>query len=270
MNDEDEADTTTRWEQEWPNRWVLSGTRVWASEPHAKTGTSDITENNDDAKPVMKEEEEVDPLEKLKKDKKAMMRRIIYDGEKAATKAFTLDSGLKVVLPSKGGKRRKRTRGKLRARSRVKSRKKRRRKRRKSRRRKRTRKRRRKRRKKGGQLKNIALSDIRLNQRYTVTLVAGEAEPRVFRATLLRIFPSQGQQIIGERQFLFHRIESIEGQPIVGFDRNTQMAIFENRVESIQQFNIAPDDNPDLARLINEHVGGRRKKRTRRRGKSRR
>jgi len=131
---EDEADTTTRWEQLWPgSRWVLSGTRVWASEPHAKTGTSDETEDNDDAKPVMKEEEKVDALEKLKKDKDAMMRRIIQDGEDASTKAFALDSGLNVVLPSKKDKQQqkggRRTRGKLRAKSRAKSRKKRRRKR---------------------------------------------------------------------------------------------------------------------------------------------
>ena len=55
--DEDEADTTTRWEAAWPDRWVLSGTRTYSTEAHAKTGTSDKTEDNDDAKPVMKEEE---------------------------------------------------------------------------------------------------------------------------------------------------------------------------------------------------------------------
>jgi len=134
---EDEADTTTRWEQLWPgSRWVLSGTRTYTTEPHAKTGTSDKTEDNDDAKPVMKEEEKVDALEKLKKDKEAMMKRIIHDGERSSTKAFRLDSGLKVVLPSKkGGKKGKK-----------KTRKKRRRKRRQSRRKSKGRKRRRKKR----------------------------------------------------------------------------------------------------------------------------
>ena len=158
--DEDEADTTTRWEQLWPgSRWVLSRKRTYTTEPDAKTGTSDKTEDNDDAKPVMKEEEKVDALEKLKKDKEAMMKRIIHDGEEASTKAFRLESGLKVVLPSKkdkqqamkrlrklGKRKRKggrRTRGKLRAKSRAKSRKKRR----KSKGRKRRRKKRTKRRK---------------------------------------------------------------------------------------------------------------------------
>ena len=152
---EDEADTTTRWQQLWPgSRWVLSGTRTWGTEPHAKTGTSDEVEDNDDAKPVMKEEEEVDPLEKLKKDKEAMMKRIIQDGEEASTTEFTLKSGLKVVLPSKNKQQQKkkkkkkkqkggrRTRGK----KRTKSRKKRRKSRHKSRRKKRRRKKRTKRR----------------------------------------------------------------------------------------------------------------------------
>ena len=106
----------------------------------ARTGTSKKNPKIDDAKPV----KPPDAVKKLKKDKEAMMKRIIQDGEEASTKEFTLPSGLKVVLPSKGGKRRKRTRGKLRARSRVKSRKKRRRKRRKSRRKSKGRKRRRK------------------------------------------------------------------------------------------------------------------------------
>ena len=75
----------------------------------------------DDAKPV----EQEDALEKLKKDKEAMIRRIEQQ-------------------KPKGGKRRKRTRGKLRAKSRAKSRKKRRRKRRKSRRKSKGRKMRRK------------------------------------------------------------------------------------------------------------------------------
>jgi len=157
---EDEAAKTTRWEQAWPNRWVLSGTRTYSSDPHAKSGTSDETSDNDDAEPVMKEEEKVDALKKLKKDKEAMMKRIIHDGEEATTKAFTLESGLKVVLPSKkdkqqamkrlrklGKRKRKggrRTRGKKRSKSRKKRRKK---KTKKTRRKKRRRKKRTKRRK---------------------------------------------------------------------------------------------------------------------------
>ena len=128
MTDEDEAAKTTRWEQAWPNRWVLSGTRTYSSDPHAKSGTSDETSDNDDAEPVMKEEEEVDALEKLKKDKEAMMKRIIYDGERSSTKAFTLKSGLKVVLPSKkgkkGGKRRKKKTHKKRRKKKTKKRRK--------------------------------------------------------------------------------------------------------------------------------------------------
>ena len=78
MTDEDEAAKTTRWEQAWPNRWVLSGTRTYSSDPHAKSGTSDETSDNDDAEPVMKEEEEVDALEKLKKDKEQLTKTIQY------------------------------------------------------------------------------------------------------------------------------------------------------------------------------------------------
>ena len=105
---------------EWP---VYHHDRVVDRDDHGEIARSGAIKNNKiwvDAKPV----EEEDALEKLKKDKEAMMRRIIYDGEGATTKAFTLESGREVVLPSKkgkkGGKRRKRTRGKLRARSRRK------------------------------------------------------------------------------------------------------------------------------------------------------
>ena len=133
---EDSAATTDRLEEHWYGP-VISGTRTYQSDPIARSGTSDDPEfpaGYDDAKPV--KEKEVDALEKLKKDKEAMMRRIIYDGERSSTKAFTLKSGHKVVLPSKkGGKKGKK-----------KTRKKRRRKRRKSRRKSKGRKRRRKKR----------------------------------------------------------------------------------------------------------------------------
>ena len=133
---EDSAATTERLEQHWYGP-VISGTRTCQSDPIARSGTSDITIDNDDANPVKPvKEKEVDALQKLKKDKEAMMRRIIYDGERSSTKDFTLKSGLKVVLPSKkGGKKGKK-----------KTRKKRRRKRRQSRRKSKGRKRRRKKR----------------------------------------------------------------------------------------------------------------------------
>ena len=109
---------------EWP---VYHWDKFEYSDDHgltARSGTSKKNPKIDDAKPVKQE----GALEKLKKDKKAMIRRIEQQ-------------------KPKGGKRRKRTRGKLRAKSRVKSRKKRRKKRRKSRRKKRRRKKRTKRRK---------------------------------------------------------------------------------------------------------------------------
>ena len=126
---------------EWP---VYHWDRVEYSDGHgviARSGTSvnpNYPGETDDAKEVKPVKEEVDAKGKLKKDKEAMMKRIIQDGEEAATKTFTLDSGLKVVLPSKKDKQNggRRTRGKKRGRSK-----------RKSTRRKRTRKRRKKRRK---------------------------------------------------------------------------------------------------------------------------
>ena len=117
---------------EWP---VYHWDKVEYSDDHgliARSGTSKKNPKIDDAKPVKQK----GALEKLKKDKEAMMRRIIYDGERSSTKAFRLDSGLEVVLPSKkGGKKGKK-----------KTRKKRRRKRRQSRRKSKGRKRRRKKR----------------------------------------------------------------------------------------------------------------------------
>ena len=102
--DDDKARAT-----EWP---VYHWDKVEHSDDHgliARSGTSKKNPKIDDAKPV----KPPDAVKKLKKDKKAMIRRIEQQ-------------------KPKGGKRRKRTRGKLRAISRVKSRKKRRRKRRKS------------------------------------------------------------------------------------------------------------------------------------------
>lgn len=117
---------------EWP---VYHHDRVVDRDDHGEIARSGAIKNNKiwvDAKPV----EEEDALEKLKKDKEAMMKRIIHDGERSSTKAFRLDSGLKVVLPpKKGGKKGKK-----------KTRKKRRRKRRQSRRKSKGRKRRRKKR----------------------------------------------------------------------------------------------------------------------------
>lgn len=70
---EDKAAATTRIEHHWFGD-VESRVRTGESDPIAKSGTSDITIDNDDAKPV--KEKEVNALKKLKKDKEAVMRRI--------------------------------------------------------------------------------------------------------------------------------------------------------------------------------------------------
>ena len=113
------------------------------------------------------------------------------------------------------------------------------------RRKKRTR-RRKSRRKKGGVFKDIPLNDIREGERYTITDVDGNN----YRGTLSRIIraaaPAPGVPE-GPNQLIFDNT-----------DGDGRLNIAENLVARLQQFDIGP--NEDTAGIINEFVGGRRKK----------
>jgi len=108
--------------------------------------------------------------------------------------------------------------------------------------------------------KDIDLNNLKVGQRYTITDVDGNID----RGTLSRIVPAAAAAPgvpEGPNQLIF---DNVDGQG--------RMNIPANLVARIQQYNVGP--NEDTGGLINEYLGGRRrrtrKKRTRRRRKSRR
>ena len=142
------------------------------------------------------------------------------------------------------GGRRKRTRGKLRAKSRAKSRKK---------------------RGRGidwgsGVLKDIALNDIKVGQRYTVTITSYQAlfPTGSFRGTFERISLHSN----GGRHFHFSTTTTELPRP----NAPVSVSIPEGELQKVQQYTIAPHGDPYLAEKINVLVGGRRKKSTKKRG----
>ena len=112
------------------------------------------------------------------------------------------------------------------------------------------------RKKRGGVLKDIALNDIKVGQRYTVTITSyqGLFPTGSFRGT----FEGERQDSNQNRFFDFSTTTTELLRP----NTPISIALQEEHIQRVQQYNVGP--NRDLARKINEYVGGRRKKKTRR------
>lgn len=93
---------------------------------------------------------------------------------------------------------------------------------------------------KGTVFKDIDLNNLKEGQRYTVTKQHGE----IMRGTLSRII--EPNRRVDYKQLIFD------------FDGRGRMNIPANSVARIQQYNVGP--NEDTGGLINEYIGGRRRR----------
>jgi len=112
------------------------------------------------------------------------------------------------------------------------------------------------RKKRGGVLKDIALNDIKVGQRYTVTITSYQA---LFPTGFFRGTFEGEQERNQQRHFHFSTTTTELPRP----NAPIEISIPEEEIQRVQQYNITPYGDPYLATRINAFVGGRRKKKTR-------